>query len=331
MAESRLKYLVLYEILKNESSAEKPLTTTEICRKLAERNIAKNKRNLPRDIEGLAMLGYRVEKVRMGHENAFYIPANKDLSEGEMKIILDALQATRFLTAEKTEIISQKLLAQFGGDEISQNALDNKVIFNVNKAESDAAYDNVAIITKAINNNHQITFKVFDYDENFEKTYRYNGEIRTEEPITMVFNDDNYYLITKNNDANKTGDMIHFRIDHIDNVTEIAAPITAEAVALRETVGTSLEHVIAMFNGPLTDVAIKVTDLKLLKYFFEKFGRASTKAIKIAPDNYIVSVKVNVSAPFYGFLFTLGSGVEILGPESVKGKYEEMNKKTNEQ
>ena len=316
MADSKLKYLALYEILKNESSKEKPLSTTEICEKLQTRNVVKNRRNIQRDMEGLAALGYAVKKTKIGHENAFYVECD-ELTEGEPRIILDALQAATFITPERTEAIKTKILAK-----IPNNEATDKIIFNTKKADSDLSIGNISVISKAIRNNHCISFKVFDLDENFNIDYHKDGQSRCEEPVALVYNNDKCYLLTMNYpESGKTGDFIHYRVDYIDNVVETETTVSDDAVEARNHVSEALDNVISMFDGKPETVVLSFNNKKIIRYLAENFGKTDTKIIKLQENEYIASINARISPTFYGFLFQFKEKLSIISPEWVKNEF----------
>lgn len=107
------KLLLLTEILKQESDAEHPITTNALIDKLSCRGISCDRRTLARDISQLQDMGYSLKCVKVGHSNAFYLEHN-DFSLAELKILIDAVQASSVIPDDITNALIEKI-ANLGG------------------------------------------------------------------------------------------------------------------------------------------------------------------------------------------------------------------------
>jgi len=321
MADSKLKYIALLDILKNESSKDNPLTTTTICARLKEKGISKDRRNLPRDIDALSSLGYAVIKIKIGHENAFFLECS-ELDEKEVRVIIDALQAASFISIEETTNIISKVFSMAALSEGAEDIINTSYYYNTRKAKNDLAINNIDLVSKAIRHKKKIKFKVFDLDENAEKKYHKNGQSRIEEPIAFVFHKDHYYFLTNNQcESEKNGIFVSYRIDRVDSIEEIDEMISLEGINKRNMVSGFVENAVSMFSGQLTDIVLDISDGNVLKYIFEEFGEKNTKIIKINDSRYIASIKSDVTPTFYGWIFQFADSMNIISPDFVKKEY----------
>ena len=151
------------EFLRSESEAGKPVSTNQIINYLKGHNISCERRTLYKDMELLIESGANIVKTELGRENAYYID-EVSLSLAELKILIDAVQATNFITDVKTAELVEKLLA-FSGIRRSEIVRDNIVLYNNHKHSNGDIYDNIEQIELAIRQKKQVSFYYFDLDE----------------------------------------------------------------------------------------------------------------------------------------------------------------------
>lgn len=137
----KMKMLVLWQILRQESDAERPLSTAEICRKLATRGIRCERKSVSTDVALLIRHGYEVRTEKVGRNRFYWVP-DRQFSVPELKIIIDALQAATFVTEKKTAELAEKVAA-LGGSHMGQILPENIVHFNTRKHTNESIYYSV--------------------------------------------------------------------------------------------------------------------------------------------------------------------------------------------
>ena len=141
------------------------------------------------------------------------------------------------------------------------------------------------------------------------------------EPIALIFNEDNYYLMVYSSRHNGTA---NYRVDRMDHVEIIDEDITGSALAMRESVDCCTEQMFKMYGGQLVDVVLEF-DAKLIGVVYDKFGE-DTKMIRSGENKCIATVKVQISPVFWGWLFQFADQMRILSPEGViTAYYERLN------
>lgn len=309
----KIKLLKLLELLRQETDEQHPLPTNAVCSKLAGMGITCDRRTLAKDIALLNEQGYEVMWTWVGKEKGYYIE-DRSFSVPELKILIDAVQAARFITDKKTAELIEKI-ADLGGSHRADILKSNMVCFNTRKHSNESIYYNVGYLEDAIQQNKKVIFYYFDLNENGEKVYRHDHHHYVVEPIALIFNEDNYYLMVYSSRHNSTA---NYRVDRMERVEIIDEDITEQAMALRDSVDCCTEQMFKMYGGQQTDVVLEF-DYTLIGVVYDKFGE-DTKMIR-SGDKCIATVKVQISPVFWGWLFQFAGQMKVLSPDTVIADY----------
>ena len=310
----KIKLLKLMEILRQETDEDHPLKTAAICEKLVSMNISCDRRTLHKDMKVLNDHGFEVMSLLIDHERAYYV-ADRSFSVPEIKILIDAVQAASFITEKKTAELIDKI-ADLGGSNRAAILKDNIVHFNTRKHHNEAIYYDVDSLEEAIRTDKKVIFRYFDIDENGQRVYRRDGHHYVVEPVALVFNEDNYYVVTYSSRFDGTA---NYRVDRMDQVEVVDEDISDKAKELRESVAGYTESVFKMYGGEMNDITLQF-DQKLIGAVYDKFGE-ETKMIRVNNTTCSATVKVQVSPTFWGWLFQFGDKMTITKPETIKVEY----------
>lgn len=305
------------EMLRQETDEAHPLRRTEICERLAKDGIGCDIRTLSKDIAVLNDYGFEVMIRKEDHENFYYVE-DRSFSVPELKILIDAVQAASFITDKKTAELIDKI-AELGGGNRAAILKDNIVHFNTRKHGNEAIYYNVDTIETAIQQDKKIIFRYFDIDENGDRVYRRDGHHYVVEPVALVFNDDNYYLVSY---SSKHENTANYRLDRMDAVETIDEDITDKAKELRESIAGYTESVFKMYGGEQQDVTLQF-DQKLIGAVYDKFGEG-TRMLRINDTTCVAAVKAQISPTFWGWLFQFGGQMKINSPDTLKEEYKKQ-------
>ena len=309
----KIKLLKIMEILRQDTDEEHPMTKVELAARLVAMNVSCSPRSLIRDIKLLNEQGYEIMERLIGHEKAYFV-CDRSFSVPELKILIDAVQAASFVTNKKTGELIDKIAA-LGGSHKADILKSNMVYFNTRKHSNEAIYYNVGFLEDAIQQQKKGIFYYFDLNENGEKVYRNGHHHYVVEPIALIFNEDNYYLMVYSSRHNGTA---NYRVDRMDHVEIIDEDITENALALRDSVDCCTEQMFKMYGGQPVDVVLEFDD-KLIGVVYDKFGE-DTKMIR-AGDKCIATVKVQISPVFWGWLFQFGRQMIVISPAEVAEEY----------
>lgn len=311
----KIKLLKLYEMLQQETDEQNPMTTSAIIKRLEASGTSCERRTLAKDIALLNEQGYEVMTRKVNRENGYFVEDRK-FSVPELKILIDAVQAASFVTEKKTAELIDKI-ADLGGSHKADILKSNMVCFNTRKHSNESIFYNVGFLENAIQQQKKVIFYYYDLNENGEKVYRREHHHYVVDPIALVFNDDNYYLMVYSAKHNGTA---NYRVDRMDHVEVIDEAISEKALTLREDIDSYTEQAFKMYGGQLVDVVLEFDD-KLIGVIYDKFGE-DTKMIR-AGDKCISTVKVQISPVFWGWLFQFGRQMTVLSPEGVINEYKQ--------
>ena len=313
----KIKLMKIMEILSQETDEEHPMTKVELSARLVAMNVSCSPRSLIRDIKLLNEQGYEIMERLIGHEKGYYV-CDRSFSVPELKILIDAVQAASFITEKKTDELVDKIAA-LGGSHRAAILKGNLVKFNTRKHRNETVFYTVGFIEEAIQQNKKIIFRYFDLDENGQKVYRREGHRYVVEPVALVFNEDNYYLIVY---SEKHDGTANYRVDRIDSVEIIDDPISDKARSLRRKIARYTEEAFKMFNGQPETVTLRFSD-KLIGPVLDKFGE-DTKIFRVDDHTIEAIVQVRIAPTFWGWLFQFGADMYIVEPETLRQEYKKQ-------
>ena len=258
--------------------------------------------------------GADIVKTELGRINAYYYD-DKSLSLAELKIQIDAGQAANFITPAKTEEIYEKILA-LAGSRKQEIIRDNIIFYNNHKHTNEDIYDNIEQIECAVREKKQITFYYFDLDENAERAYRKDKKRYITDPVALVFSGDNYYLVAY---SQKYQGGVNYRVDRMDTVNVEDTSICKEALIRKKKPETYTEQVFRMYNGQVETVTLEFAP-ELLGAVYDKFGEQLE--IRHSDSGWLkIKVTLQVSPPFFGWLFQFKDKMHILDPANIREEY----------
>ena len=305
-----LKYL--YE----NTDEEHPISTTELVRIFVAEDAHAKRKTVKDDIDVLVGEGFDVVTVR-GRNNSFFLGTRK-FELPEVKLLIDAVSSSRFISAEKSETLINKLtdmVSRHQAEKVCRHLYTAEHV----KADNKQIYYIVDAVTDAINEGKKIRFQYFDYDGKKEKCLRHDGAEYSVSPYALVWDDSHYYMCGYS-DAKQM--IVNYRVDRMCN-TEIK---DEKAVAL--PVGFSMDDYVRkqfhMFAGDETEVVLECRD-DMMKYIIDQFGE-EVETRKVSEDTFQAKVHVADSPTFYGWVFPVEGKIQIVEPEEIREKYRSMVK-----
>lgn len=316
----KVKLLKLMELLRRRTDEQHPMTTSEICAAMDEMGIPCDRRIIKQDVDNLNELGYEVMVTMVGHEKAYFVE-DRSFSLPELKILMDAVHASSFITEKKSAELIEKLAA-LAGEHRAEVLKRNMVCFNTRKHSNEKILYTIDTLEEAVLSQKKVIFLYFDLDENGQRVYRRGGHHYVVEPVALVFNEDNYYLTSYSSRFDSTS---NYRVDRMDAVEIIDEPCCDKAVSLRDEVASYTEQAFKMFGGQLEDVVLEF-DRSLIGVVYDKFGEG-VKMLPSGEKKCIATVRVRISPVFWGWLFQFAGDMRILSPSSVQEEYRQRAEK----
>lgn len=303
----KVKLIKILEILKNESDEEHPMSTNALIKRLRDYDIEVERKTLYDDIECLNECGYEIMTVKT-NANYYYID-DRTFSVAELKILLDAVNASHFVTEKKTRELTEKIAA-LGGNYRAE-MLKRHVVSLDTKHTNEKIYYNIDSLNDCIERGKKARFRYFQYNLSGKHEYKREGEEYLVSPINLICSEDNYYLVAY---SDKYDNVAHYRVDRIDGVTASEEDVS-EKCKKRAAQPKTNKKVFSMFKGEDHKVTL-LCDQSLINVVVDRFGE---NAIMTKSDDgkFTVSANILVAPTFYSWVFTFGDKMKILSPQKV--------------
>lgn len=309
-ANQKLKLLYLLRFLMQHSDEEHPVSMSQIIEELARNGISAERKSIYDDIEALGIFGVDVVQLK-GKNGGYYIGA-RDFELPELKLLVDSVQSSKFITQDKTYKLIKKIesLASMYDGQLLQRQV---FVTNRVKSMNESIYYTVDVISDAITQNKKIRYQYFEYTVSKERVPRHGGAFYEVSPFALIWDDENYYMLAWDSDASK---MKHYRVDKMQKVA--LSDNEREGIEEFEKFDMSAytKTVFGMFGGTEQKIKLRFAN-HLVGVVLDRFG-ADTIIVKDGDEHFTVTVGVVVSPQFFGWVFGLGSDVEILSPEEVR-------------
>ena len=309
----KLKLLYLIDILERKTDENHPMTAATLIDELSVVNVSAERKSIYDDINQLIDYGYDIvhNKARVG---GGYYMASRRFELAELKVLVDSVQASRFISAKKTRELIDKLEKLCSVHEEKQ--LKRQVyVLNRIKTDNESIFYNVDYIHEAIHCNKQISFQYYEWSTSKEMKLRRNGERYRVSPLGLIWDDENYYLI-----AYEDGNGIrHYRVDKMKSI-EILDVMRLEESGYREfDPAVYSNKVFGMYGGELSTVTLSFPE-HLTGVMLDRFGK-DVLLRKGGEDNYSIRTDVVISDHFFGWLAGLGKQVRIASPDNIREQY----------
>ena len=303
----KLKIFYILDFLQQYSNAEHPVRASELIEMLEKRhNILCERKSVYSDIAALQDYGVDIVSIP-GKKGGYYI-ASRNFELPELKLLIDAVQSSRFLTEKKSRELIEKLCKQCNEHDARLMRRDVLVSGRV-KSMNETIYYNVDAIQEAISANRQIIFRYFDWDLNGKRKYRDRDYAAS--PYGLCQDNENCYLLAFSDRHGITS----YRVDRMADIQLTELP----RIPCPELTGKKLtEHanrLFQMYSGDATTVKLRF-HRSLINVVIDRFGRD----ILLIPDgdeHFVFTVSVAVSPMFLSWVIGFGSKAKILFPQSV--------------
>ncbi len=309
----KLKLLYIIKMLEENTDEHHVMSTAEIIERLAAQGISAERKSIYDDMEKLIDFGYDIIPVHSRLGGGYYL-AGREFELPELKLLVDAVQSSRFITTKKSRELIKKLEQKAGKHDAGKLQRQVYVAGRI-KTENESIYYSIDIIHRAIQENFQIRFTYMDWNLEKELVPRVGG-VKTVSPWALIWQDENYYLA-----AFDSADKIikHYRVDKMGKVELLEEK--REGVEQFSTLDLTsyTNQTFGMYGGRSEVVTLQMPN-RLIGVVMDRFG----KDADIRPmenDTFRIRVKVAVSGQFYGWLAGIGKDVVIVSPASVKEAY----------
>ena len=312
----KLKLLYLMRYLLQNTDEQHPATTNQLIAFLAEQDVKAERKSIYDDMEALRLFGLDVERTESGRSSGYYV-ASREFELPELKLLVDSIQSSKFITHKKTTQLIKKIETLASAHEAQ---LLQRQVFVTNriKTMNESIYYNVDEIHSGITQNRKIRFKYFEYTVSKERRFRRDGAFYIMSPYALTWDDENYYLVAYDSDA---GIIKHFRVDKMEKIS-----VTDEERDGREAyealdMAVYARKVFGMFSGEEREVKLRF-DEQLVGAVLDRLGQD----VMLIPDgdgHFTVRASVVVSPQFFAWVCGFGNLAQIVAPGDVVAQMKE--------
>ncbi len=311
----KLKLLYIMQFLIEKTDEDHVVTTNEIIAHLRANDIAAERKSIYTDIELLQEFGMDIIRQK-GRTGGYYLAA-RQFELAELKLLVDAVQASKFITLKKSRQLIGKLETLCSKAQARQ--LHRQVVVaDRNKAVNESIYYNVDLIYKAIGENVRIQFQYFSWSVDKEIKLRHDGAFYEVSPWLLLWDDENYYLIAYDG---RSSEIRHYRVDKMVRIGLLGAEREGKELLLQFDAASYSKKTFGMFAGEEETVTL-CCDEGMTGVMIDRFGK-DVAMRRIEGTQIRARVEVAVSRQFFGWLTGLGADVRIESPEHVAKAYED--------
>ena len=311
----KLKLLYLLQILNERTDDEHGLSMQEIIAALGKYDIEAERKSIYSDLELLEQFGVDIEK-RKSSTTTYHV-VSRDFELPELKLLVDAVQASKFISPNKSNEIIKKLEKMTSRYEAAQLQRQVYVANRIKNMNSSILYV-VDDIHRAIINNKKISFQYFEWNMNREKQLKRDGKVYFASPWGLTWDDENYYLIAYDTEIDS---IKHYRVDKMINIKVLDEAREGAETFEGFDMGVYSKKTFGMFGGDDEQVTLKCNK-SIANAVVDRFG-SDVIMIPVDDDHFEVSTKVSVSPTFLGWVAMFGKNMMIKSPVSVVEKFKE--------
>ncbi len=303
----KLKIFYILDYLQKNSHQEHPVRAAELLSMLErQHNIVCDRKTVYSDIA--ALQDYGVDIVSIPGKNGGYYIASRNFEIPELKLLIDAVQSSRFLTEKKSRELIEKLCNQCSIHDARLMRRDVLVSGRV-KSMNETIYYNVDAIQDAIADNCQITFRYFDFGLDGKRKYRDKDYLAS--PYGLCQDHENCYLLAHSPRHGVTS----YRVDRMTEIQALPEPRTPCPELTGKALVEHANRLFQMYSGEETAVKLRF-HRSLTNVVIDRFGR-DTMLIPDGEEHFVFTVNVAVSPMFLSWVIGFGAKAKILYPHSV--------------
>lgn len=306
----KFKLYRLAEIMLEKTDDEHYITMSEIKESLEEYGITADRKSLYADLKDLEVLGIEVEGEPVKNKYHYHV-INRPFELPELKLLVDAIQSSKFITEKKSNTLIrklEKLVSKYDAQKLQRQVYVSGRI----KTMNESIYYSVDAIHNAITENKKIKFQYFQWNVKKEMELRHGGAYYHISPWGLSWDDENYYLVGYDSEANM---IKHFRVDKMLHIALSDENREGKEHFNKLDMADYAKKSFGMFGGKEQTVKLLV-DNTLAGVIIDRFGK-NVIFYPVSETQFTVNVDVHVSNQFLSWIMSLGNGIKIIGPEVV--------------
>ena len=308
----KLKLLYILETLVRDTDQEHKIGTGELIEMLKSRGLSAERKSIYDDIETLREFGLDI--IYDKEEPAGYYMGERDFELAELKLLVDAVQSSKFITAKKSAVLISKLEKLTSAGE-ARNLQRQVYVSGRIKTMNESIYYNVDAVHSAIAGNSKISFRYMVWNLEKQLVPKSDRAV-TVSPWALVWDDENYYMIAFDGES---GIMKHYRVDKMKDIRCLQEPREGRESFKGFDAAGFAKKTFGMYGGRTEKVTLEC-DNSLVGPILDRFG-TDVIIVPSGEERFKVTHEVTVSGQFFGWLVGLGPGVRIVYPQNVADEF----------
>lgn len=309
----KLKILYLMKMFLEQTDEEHSIGIADIIRELENYGISAERKSIYADIDTLKVFGLDISKKKS--KSTEYYLASREFELPELKLLVDAVQCSKFVTHKKSNELIKKIESLTSK---KQAMMLQRQVYVANRAKSinENIYYNVDKLHQAIADNRKVSFQYFDYNLDKEKVFRKDGDRYVISPYSLSWDDENYYVIAY---YKKHDNFVHYRVDRMSSIElmdEMRDLLNEDTVF---NVAEYAKQTFNMFNG-VDEVVWLEFDNDLVNQVLDRFG-ADISIQKETEETFSIRTRVKVSSTFFSWVAQYGKKARIMQPQHVRDEF----------
>ena len=286
------------------------MTMKQIVEYLAAQGISAERKSVYDDLEALRVFGLDIVHVDAGRFQGYFV-AQRNFELPELKLLVDSVQSSKFITHKKTAALIRKIekLASIHEAQLLQR---QAYVKNRIKTMNESIYFNVDEIHNGISQNKKIQFKYFEYTIEKTRHFRKDGAFYVVSPYALTWDDENYYMVAYDSEA---GIIKHYRVDKMTEISVIEQAREGKEAFESLDMAVYARKVFGMFSGEEVRVKLRFEN-HLVGAVLDRLGR-EVMIVRDGDAHFTVSADVVVSPQFFAWVTGFGAAAEIIGPDKV--------------
>ncbi len=315
----KLLYIMKYFMEKTDD--DYGVTVADIIDYLEEFEIAAERKSIYNDIECLRDFGFDIVKSKVGKITLFSL-VSRDFTTEELKLLIDAVQSSRFITLKKSRELIHKI-ERLTSENQAKELHRQVIVANRVKTSNEEIYRNIDSINRAINKKRKIGFYYTNWAvsrtgaKKVVRVRRHEGKRYILTPKALTWDDENYYLIAYDKESEL---LKHFRVDKMEDISVEESRADSSKAVDKFDLAAYTKQIFGMYGGETVNVKLRFDD-SLIGVVVDRFS----DKVFIQPHTdgtFTVGTDVMLSPQFYGWVFSFGDKVRVVSPKAAKDGFE---------
>ncbi len=315
----KLKLMYIMDYLLDKTDENHEVTCAQIIEELKRNDIDAERKSIYSDLELLRTYGVDIVGNKRGRDY-YYKVVSRDFEIAELKLLVDAVQASRFITPKKSNELIKKLEKFAGHHEAGRLQREVYVAARI-KTDNESIFYNVDAIHEAMAANREVEFTYYQWNVNKKLVAKRDGRAYRVSPWALCWEDENYYLIAYDKEADC---LKHYRVDKMADTRVLDSERCGRESFEKFDMAVYTQKFFSMFGGEDAVVTLKCHN-SVAGVIIDRFGRD----IMMVPEDenhFKINIRVSVSPQFFAWVFSLGDKVRITAPGEVSLKMVEYLK-----